>query len=82
MTVTRTPHALVLAHRLFPAHEWVTAKAAVHRNSEVAQIARRRCLSTLESVDAVDREHDAEEHSSITMYQARQRFKETIFLAS
>jgi hypothetical protein len=73
---------LVFAHRLFAAHQRVTTEAAVHRDSEVAQIARRSRLSALQSVYAVDREHYAEEYTSIAIDQTRQRFKETILLAS
>src|SRR5215208_1207023 len=72
----------VLAHGLARILSWLAPEPAVHRDSEVLDVLRRCQMATPESGDAVERQHDPEEHPCVCRPKCRQRREEPVVLAA
>ena len=72
----------MLAHRLLAVEPGLAAEAAVHRDAEVVEVARRRLVPPPHAGHAVDRQHDAQEDAGVADVQVAQRREEALVLAA
>ena len=75
-------HTRVLAHGLHPVLAGLAAEAAVHRHAEVVEEARCRGVAAAQARDAVDRQHDAEEHPRVARVELGERAEVALVLAA
>src|SRR3954451_37615 len=79
---TREDGVAVLTHRLASVLARLPAEAAVHSDTELVQVLRRRLVPALHAGDAVQKEDDAEVDARVRDVQVCERLEEALVLAA